>query len=70
MDARDDRPESLEMPPEMRRETGSMMWLKIEMLEAKVGVELGGESALYALFGLGTISRKNICDNNLCRSPV
>ena len=28
-------PESLEMPPEMRRETGSMIWLKIEMLEVK-----------------------------------
>ena len=28
-------PESLEMPPEMRRETGSMKWLKTEMLEAR-----------------------------------
>ena len=28
-------PDSLEMPPEMRRETGAMKWLKTEMLEAR-----------------------------------
>ena len=69
-------PESLEMPPEMRRETGSMKWLKTEMLEAtspgleiNLDFKLEGGSARVPRKGLETISRTTIFDNNLCRSP-
>ena len=65
------------MPPEMRRETGSMMWLKIEMLELeakdpRLALDLKGirNSLIPTPLKLETISRKKFFDNNLCRRSV
>ena len=54
-------PESLEMPPEMRRETGSMKWLKTEMLEARnPGLEINLDFKLEGIPGSARVPRKGL----------
>ena len=64
----------------MRRETGSMMWLKIEMLELEAkdprlaldlkGIRNSQFQPIPTPLKLETISRNKFFDNNLCRRSV